>query len=101
MPASSSSACVTASSEPGLPKAAPSGVLRDERPPWADVQLAQLTQCEQPEPQAPPCSAAGASAPSSTVNEWPQPQEAWAFGLSILNPDSSSPERKSIVAPLR
>ena len=35
------------------------------------------------------------------VNEWPQPHEAWAFGLSILNPDSSRPVRKSIVAPLR
>ena len=42
-----------------------------------------------------------APAPSSTVNEWPQPHDAWAFGLSILNPDSSRPVRKSIVAPLR
>ena len=41
------------------------------------------------------------AAPSSTVNEWPQPQEALAFGLSILNPDSWRPVRKSIVAPLR
>ena len=64
-------------------------------------QAALLDQCEQPEPQPPPCASGAASEPSSTVNEWPQPQEAWAFGLSILNPDSSSPERKSIVAPLR
>ena len=63
--------------------------------------LALRDQCEQPEPQPPPCASGAASEPSSTVNEWPQPQEAWAFGLSILNPDSSSPERKSIVAPLR
>ncbi len=54
---------------------------------------------------APPARAAvssgAASAPSSTVNEWPQPHDAEAFGLSILNPDSSRPFRKSIVAPLR
>ncbi len=60
-------------------------------------------QCEQPEPQ-PPAWASGAaspSAPSSTWKEWPQPHEEAAFGLSILNPDSCSPVRKSIVAPWR
>jgi hypothetical protein len=41
----------------------------------------------QPEPQ-PPTSAVPGSASSATWNEWPQPQEETAFGLSILNPDS-------------
>src|SRR5207247_961809 len=55
-------------------------------------------QCEQPDPQPP--TASGAS-PSSTWNEWPQPQADETFGLSILNPDSWRPSRKSIWAPRR
>ena len=39
--------------------------------------------------------------PSSTWKLWPQPHDELAFGLSILNPDSASVSRKSIVAPLR
>ncbi len=41
-------------------------------------------QCEQPEPQPPVCPSA--SAPSSTWKEWPQPQDAVAFGLLIAKP---------------
>ena len=50
-------------------------------------------QCEQPEPQPPTCVPSGSSSPSSTWNEWPQPHEETAFGLSILNPDSWRPVR--------
>ena len=55
-------------------------------------------QCEHPEPQ--PWAASGAS-PSSTWNEWPQPHAEETFGLSILNPDSFRPSRKSMLAPWR
>src|SRR6478609_12174674 len=58
-------------------------------------------QCEQPEPQPPTAVPSGSSSPSSTWKEWPQPHEETAFGLSILNPDSWSPVRKSTVAPRR
>ena len=52
-------------------------------------------QCEQPLPQPPTAVPSGSSSPSSTWNEWPQPQEETAFGLSILNPDSCNPVQDS------
>ena len=48
---------------------------------------------------APACASAAAS--SSTWNEWPQPHEDVACGLSILKPDSWRPSSQSIVAPVR
>ena len=58
-------------------------------------------QCEQPEPQPPTSVPSGSSSPSSTWNEWPQPQAEVAFGFEILNPDSVIVLRKSTSAPWR
>ena len=54
------------------------------------------TQCPQPGPQ-PPATSSG-TVPSSTWNEWPQPQEEVTFGLLIAKPPWR-PSTKSISVP--
>src|SRR5690348_7981071 len=53
-------------------------------------------QCVWPQPEPQP-----GSSPSATWKLEPQPQAETTFGLSILNPDSFSVSRKSMVDPCR